>query len=83
MVKTKALNVFKAFCMMICILVILALIALGIVNFNRLPVDVQIGIGLIIVIMVGTWLIYSMVYGDDGYSIDYDDYSNFEDPEED
>ena len=81
MVKTKALNVFKAFCMMICILVILALIALGIVNFNRLPVDVQIGIGLIIVIMVGTWLIYSMVYGDDGYSIDYDDYDDWSEQE--
>lgn len=62
--RTKALNIFRSFCMMIGILAGLALLALGIVNFPRLPKDVQLGIGLAVIIIIGTNMIYSTVYSE-------------------
>ena len=72
--KTKALNIFRSFCIMISIMAVIMLIALGIANVGRLDRNIQIGIGLVIITAIGTSMIYSAVYSDMfGYGDDDDD----------
>ena len=78
--KTKALNIFRSFCIMISIMAVIMLIALGVANVGRLDRNIQIGIGLLVITAIGTSMIYSTIYSDAfGRSYDDDDYDDYGD----
>jgi hypothetical protein len=76
--KTKAVNIFRSMCMMLAIMVTLILLALGVEAFVGLSKGAQIGVGLVITLIVGTYTIYSIAYGSLSFHADDGD-DDFED----